>query len=214
MSIVLDHLGELGRALWLTFTLTLLSCAIGMVLALILATCRVSPIRPLRIAASAYISFMVNIPIAVWLLLFFFGFSKIGFLYSEYKSSVIVLSSWVAAFLAEAIRSGINSVSNGQAEAARALGLSFRQVAGSVVLPQALRSAILPIGVVVNASFRNAAVVSFIGVKDVINTTSRLGDELAAGTAFTLAAFACFFLLSAVNALVFGALDRKFAVRR
>ena len=216
-----DNLKLLVKAFLMTLRLTLLACAFGVLLGLLLATCRVSPIRPLRIAAGAYTNFMINIPIAVWVALFFFGLPKIDLAFRSddlrwdtFRSGLVAVALWVSAYFAEAIRSGINSVPNGQAEAARAIGLPFTKVLGSVILPQALRTSILPIGVVLNATYRNAAAVSFIGVADIVNVTSERGDTLAAYTEFTIAAFVCYFILAVVTNGVFLGLDRKFAVKR
>jgi glutamate transport system permease protein len=221
LSVVLDNFPLLARAFFMTLRLTLIACLFGMILGLILATCRVSPIRPLRFVAGLYTNFMLNIPIAVWIALFYFGFPKIDLKFQSndlgwdnFRSGLVAVALWVAAYFAEAIRSGINAVPNGQAEAARAIGLPFTKVLGSVILPQALRGAILPIGVVLNATYRNSAAVSFIGVADIVNVTLERGDTLAKYTEFTLAAFASYLLLSIITNSTFLALDRKFSVKR
>ncbi len=209
------------KAFLMTLRLTLVACAFGLLLGLILATCRVSPIRPLRFAAGLYTNFMINLPIAVWIALFFFGFPKIDLAFRSndlswdtFRSGLVAVALWVSAYFAEAIRSGINSVPNGQAEAARAIGLPFSKVLGSIVLPQALRSSILPIGVILNATYRNAAAVSFIGVKDIVNVTNERGDTLAKFTEFTIAAFVCYFILAIATNGLFLWLDKNFAVKR
>jgi glutamate transport system permease protein len=209
------------KAFLMTLRLTLIACAFGLILGLLLATCRVSPIRPLRLAAGLYTNFMINLPIAVWIALFFFGFPKINLAFRSndlswdtFRSGLVAVALWVSAYFAEAIRSGINAVPNGQAEAARAIGLPFSKVLGSIVLPQALRSSILPIGVILNATYRNAAAVSFIGVKDIVNVTNERGDTLAKFTEFTLAAFACYFVLAVVTNGTFLWLDKNFSVKR
>lgn len=221
MQVVLDNLPLIVKAFLMTLRLTLIACFFGLILGLLLATCRVSPIRPLRFAAGLFTNFMINIPIAVWIALFYFGFPKIDLAFrsndlgwDNFRSGLVAVALWVSAYFAEAIRAGINAVPNGQAEAARAIGLPFSKVLGSVVLPQALRGAILPIGVVLNATYRNSAAVSFIGVPDIVNVTLERGDTLAAYTQFTVAAFVCYLLLSVVTNTTFVLLDRKFSVKR
>jgi glutamate transport system permease protein len=217
-----DNFRLIVNGFLLTLRLTLMACAIGLVLGTILATFRVSPIRPLRAAATAYTNFMVCMPIAVWLSLWFFGFTKIGIKFSAstteaegFYNGLAAVALWVSAYFGEAIRSGINSVPNGQAEAARAIGLSFPGVLGSVVLPQAIRSAILPIGVVLNATYRNAAAVSILGVGDIVNVTGNLTNEFPkAEFPLFLAAFACFFVLSLLTNPLFLAIDKKLRVKR
>jgi glutamate transport system permease protein len=208
------------KAFLMTLRLTLIACLFGLLLGLVLATCRVSPIRPLRFAAGLYTNFMINLPIAVWIALFFFGFPKINLAFRSdnlswdtFRSGLVAVALWVSAYFAEAIRSGINSVPNGQAEAARAIGLPFT-VLGAIVLPQAIRTSILPIGVILNATYRNAAAVSFIGVKDIVNVTNERGDTLAKFTEFTIAAFACYFILAVATNGIFLWLDKSFSVKR
>ena len=221
MDVVLDNLPLLVKAFLMTLRLTLIACFFGVILGVLLATMRVSPIRPLRIFATGYTNFMVNIPIAVWIALFYFGFPKIDIAFrsddpgwDNFRSGLVAIAFWVAAYFAEAIRAGINAVPNGQAEAARAIGLPFTKVLGSVILPQALRGAILPLGVILNATYRNSAAVSFIGVADIVNVTLERGDTLAAYTQFTVAAFVCYLLLSVVTNTGFLALDKRFTVKR
>jgi glutamate transport system permease protein len=221
LKVVLDNSQVLVDAFLMTVRLTLLACSFGLVLGLIIATCRVSPIRPLRFAAGLYSNFMLSIPIAVWVALFYFGFTKIDLKFKSddlgwdnFRSGLAAIALWVSAYFAEAIRSGINAVPSGQAEAARAIGLPFTKVLGSVILPQAIRGAILPIGVVLNATFRNSAVVSFIGVADVWNVTQSLGNDTALPARFILVAFAAYFVLSGIANPLFLALDKKFSVRR
>jgi glutamate transport system permease protein len=216
-----DNFTMIVKAFFMTLRLTLLACAFGLAIGLLLATCRVSPIRPLRFVAGLYTNFMVNIPIAVWVALFFFGLPKIDIAFRSndlswdtFRSGLAAVALWVSAYFAEAIRSGINSVPNGQAEAARAIGLPFTKVLGSVILPQAIRTSILPIGVILNATYRNAAAVSFIGVADIVNVTNERGDTLAKFTEFTIAAFICYFILAIVTNGIFLSLDRKYAVKR
>jgi glutamate transport system permease protein len=221
MQVVLDNFQVLAKAFLMTVRLTLLACAFGLLFGLILATFRVSPIRPLRFVAALYSNFMLSIPIAVWVALFYFGFTKIDLKFKSndlgwdnFRSGLAAIALWVSAYFAEAIRSGINAVPNGQAEAARAIGLPFTKVLGSVILPQAIRGAILPIGVVLNATFRNSAVVSFIGVAEIWNVTQERGNETALPSRFILVAFAAYFILSGITNPLFLALDKKFSVRR
>ncbi len=120
----------------ITVLLTLLSFSAAMVIGIVMAAFRVSPIPPLRFLSALYVQVFRNTPLAALFILFFFGLTKVGVQYSAFVSSVIVLSIYTSTFIAETVRSGINAVAGGQAEAGRALGLTFPQVLVIIVIPQ------------------------------------------------------------------------------
>lgn len=136
----------------------------SLILGTIIAACRVAPLAPLRAFGSAYVTLIRNVPLTVVLFFFAFGLPEIGINISFYLFGVTGLIIYTAAFVCEAIRAGINSVDPGQAEAARAVGLRFSQSLGSIVLPQAFRSTIPPLGSVLIAMMKNSAVVGAFGV--------------------------------------------------
>ena len=92
---------------------------------------------------------------------------------------MIILSIYTGAFIGEAVRAGINTVAVGQVEAARAIGLTFTQVLGLVVLPQALRSVVQPVGSLFSALVRNTSLAYAISVVELTGTADRIGNETA-----------------------------------
>lgn len=136
----------------------------SLLLGTVIAAFRVSPVAPLRAFGSAYVTLVRNCPLTIVLFFFAFGLPEVGINQSYYLFGVTALIIYTAAFVCEAIRSGINSVPSGQAEAARAIGLTFTQSLRSVILPQAFRSSIPPLGSVLIAMFKNSAVVGAFGV--------------------------------------------------
>jgi glutamate transport system permease protein len=209
---------------WVTIQLALLSFAIGLLIGFVIAVFRVSPIRPLRAFASLYVSAMVNTPIAFLIFFGFYGITKLGVLVSGFSTAVIVMSAYVGGYAAEAIRSGISTIPNGQAEAARAIGLTFGQTIRHVVLPQAIRSSFGPLGVLLNANFRNVAVAGAIGVGDIVKTQRVLGEgintrtgqplEFARQFPFAIASFGFYVVIGLTLAYIALALDKKMAVKR
>jgi glutamate transport system permease protein len=143
-------------------------CLWGMVGALavgtVLAAFRVSPVGPLRFLGTAWVTLVRNCPLTVVLFFFAFGFPEIGINGSYYTYGVAALIVYTSAFVCEALRSGINAVPAGQAEAARAIGLPFTKTLTQIVLPQAFRTSIPPVGSVIIAMFKNSAVVGAFGV--------------------------------------------------
>jgi glutamate transport system permease protein len=147
----------------------------ALLLGTLVAACRVSPVPPLRAFGTGYVTVLRNCPLTVVLFFIAFGFPEIGINASYYTFGVSALVLYTAAFVCEALRAGINSVSAGQAEAARAIGLTFRQSMGSVVLPQAFRTSVPPLGSVIIAMFKNSAVVGAFGVgRDLFSVGSTL----------------------------------------
>jgi len=153
---------------WSGYLRSLGMCMWGMVGALILGTViasfRVSPIPSLRWFGTAWVTLIRNCPLTVVLFFFAFGLPEIGINRSYYVFSVGALIVYTSAFVCEAVRSGINSVPAGQAEAARAIGLTFGQSLRQIILPQAFRTSVPPLGSVIIAMFKNSAVAGAFGI--------------------------------------------------
>lgn len=156
----------------------------SMVLGTCLAAMRVSPVPVLRWIGTGWVTIFRNTPLTLVIFFAYFGlFVNLGVTIdsrnlndNNFWLGVIGLSAYTASFVCEAIRSGINTIPVGQAEAARSLGLGFGQTLRLVILPQALRSVIAPLGSVFIALCKNATIVATIGVvesssamKDLIN---------------------------------------------
>ncbi|MDQ3404120.1 MAG: amino acid ABC transporter permease [Actinomycetota bacterium] len=164
------------------FLKTLLICGYSFVGALVLGTViaafRVSPVPPLRWIGTSWVNVFRNCPLTVVLFFCAFGLPEIGINGAYFWFGVTGLVLYTSAFVCEAVRSGINSVSAGQAEAARAVGLTFSQSLSNVVLPQALRTVVPPLGSVIIAMVKNSAIVGAFGVG---------GDLFAVGDTLTSA---------------------------
>ena len=164
---------------WSGFLRSLGICLWGLVGSLILgtiiATFRVSPVAPLRALGTAWVTLIRNCPLTVVLFFFAFGFPEIGINGNYYGFGLAALIVYTSAFVCEALRAGINSVPAGQAEAARAIGLPFSMTLSQIILPQAFRTSIPPVGSVLIAMFKNSAVVGAFGVgRDLFNVGESL----------------------------------------
>jgi glutamate transport system permease protein len=165
-------------AFWMTIKLTVISAAGALVIGSLVAVMRVSPIQVLRSFGTAYVTIIRNTPLT--LIVFFCAFglynnmgirlaadaSPTSIVDNNFRFGVIALAVYHASFVAEALRSGINTVPQGQAEAARAIGLGFVPTLTTVVLPQAFRGAIAPLGNVMIALTKNTTVVATVGVAE------------------------------------------------
>jgi len=153
---VSGYLRSLGICLW--------AMVGSLILGVLIAAFRVSPVPPLQAFGTFWVTTFRNTPLSVVLFFCAFGLPELGINRSFFFFGVLGLVLYTSAFVSEAVRSGINSVSAGQAEAARSIGLTFTQGLRFVVLPQALRTVVPPLGSVEIAMIKNSAIVGAFGV--------------------------------------------------
>lgn len=132
----------------------------------------------------------------------------------RFPSAVVVLALYTSAFVAEVVRAGINTVAPGQAEAARSLGLTFPQVLGSIVLPQALRSVVAPLGNVFIALIKNSSIAYTISVVELTGQAETLAIRNAAFIPVFTGAAIAYLLLTLPSGFAVGWLERRLVVRR
>ena len=216
MDVIGDNLPTYWTGFLVTLRLTAYSGAVALIVGLVLAALRVSPIRPLRALAAGYVEVLRNMPLTLVFFGIVFVLPRFGVIPPlGFWTAVICLSAYTAAFVCEAVRSGINSVGIGQAEAARAIGLTFGQTLGEVVLPQAVRSVIPPLINVFIALAKNTSVAAGFAVVELMGTGRRLGVANAADGLWVLVGVALFYLLITIPAgLAAGAVERKVAFSR
>ena len=164
MGVVFDHLDLYWHGFLKTLSICLWAGTGALVLGTLLAAFRVSPVPPLRWTGTSYVTLVRNCPLTVVLYFVAFGLPEVGVNQSYDRFAVAGLIVYTSAVVCEAVRSGINAVSTGQAEAARAIGLTFGQALRFVVLPQALRTVVPPLGSVLIAMVKNSAIVGAFGV--------------------------------------------------
>jgi glutamate transport system permease protein len=154
-------------AFWLTLQLFVLSAVVSLVFGTLLAAARVGPVPVLARAAAAYVVLVRNTPLLVVFIFVFVAMPRLELNISSFLlKGVIALSVYTSAFVCEAMRSGINSVPLGQAEASRAIGLTFTQSMGLVVLPQALRAVVPPLASVLIALIKNTSIGAAFGLAE------------------------------------------------
>ena len=161
---------DVFAAFWMTIKLTFFAAIGSLVIGTIVAVCRVSPVAVLQWFGLAYVTLIRNTPLTLLVFLCAFGISNtLGvtlapensptfIVDNNFRFGLVALSVYHASFVAEALRSGINTVPQGQAEAARAIGLSFMPTLQTIILPQAFRGAIAPLGNTLIALTKNTTV--------------------------------------------------------
>ncbi len=213
-------------AFWMTIYLTFFAAIGSLVIGTVLAVMRVSPVGVLRGLGAFYVNTVRNTPLTLILL-----FCVLGVLYqlqvplaptdsptsvrdNAIRWAIVGLSVYHAAFVCEALRSGVNTVDRGQAEAARAIGLTFGQSMREVIMPQAFRGAIAPLGSVLIALTKNTTVASIIGVAEAsLLMKTIIENETASLTVFLVFAIG-FVILTLPVGLFFTSLSRRLAVKR
>ena len=216
MSPVIDNLDLYWSGFLTSLEFIVYSLIGSMILGTVIAAFRVSPIAALRGFGSAYVTVVRNCPLTIVLFFMAFGLPELGINRSYFFFGIAGLVIYTSAFVCEALRSGINSVSAGQAEAARAIGLTFTQTMREVVLPQAFRSAVPPLGSVQIAMFKNSAVAGAFGIGGDLYS---VGKTLTSARGFeyipVLTGVAIGYLIITLSAgLALGLLERKVAIAR
>lgn len=218
--------GQIVEAFATTIQLTVYSGIWALVLGTALAAMRLAPVPTLNWLGTAYVNVVRNTPLTLIILLCSLGLSQtMGITLSDpdsrtsiddsnFRLAVLGLAVYTAAFVCETVRSGVNTVPLGQAEAARSLGLTFGQNLRLILLPQAFRAVIIPLGSVLIALTKNTTIASAIGVaeaallmKEMIENTAAL---MTVGAVFALG----FVILTLPTGLFFGWLAKRLAVAR
>lgn len=210
-----EYVGDFAHGLLLTIELTASSVVVAALVAIVIVAFRVSPIRPLRLFGTAYVELFQNIPLLVWLVFLVFGLPEIGIRFDLFTTGVLGTALYSASYYAETLRSGVNSVSVGQAEAARALGMGVLQSLGSIILPQALRSVIQPLGNITIGLLMNTALTGAgAGLVDLTEVANRANLELAQPVVIFAGVGVMYGLLALVISTTSGALARKLVIHR
>ncbi|AZA08226.1 MULTISPECIES: amino acid ABC transporter permease [Corynebacterium] len=221
-----DMAPNLLPAFWMTIKLTVASAIGSMILGTILTAMRVSPVAILRTIATIYIDITRNTPLTLIVL-----FASLG-LYvnlnvtlapegpsftsqNNFRLAVLAFVIYTSSFVAESLRSGINTVPFGQAEAARSLGLSFMQNFRHIIFPQALRGAIVPLGNTLIALTKNTTIASVIGVAEA-SLLMKSSVESHADQVFVIFGVIAlgFIILTLPTGLIFGAAAQRLKVKR
>jgi len=212
---VLDNLDVFVDGFTTTVSLTLLAAVGALVLGTLIAAMRVSPVPPFRWAGTLYVNVVRNTPLTVVFFMVVFGLPEVGVIVSFYRFAVIALALYTAAFVAEAVRSGINSVPPGQAEASRAVGMTFTQTLRLVVMPQAFTNIIPPLASVFIALLKNTSIAYAFGVFEGTQAMTRLITANGSAVIWILMTAALIYLaLALVASLAFSQLERLVTASR
>lgn len=231
MSTLFDFLDnpnyDLLGAFWMTIKLTFFSAIGSLIWGTILVGMRVSPVPIMRAFGTAYVNIFRNTPLTVIIVFTSLGLSStlgLNLASSEsttslednaFRLAILGFVAYTATFVCESLRSGINTVPVGQAEAARALGLGFLQVLTLIVLPQAFRSVIAPLANVMIALLKNTTVASIIGVAEASLLMSDMIENESDSLLLVFLIFALGFVILVLPlGLLLGWVAKKVEVKR
>jgi glutamate transport system permease protein len=214
---ILSNFDLVLRAFWLTVQLAVLSGIASLVLGTALAAMRIGPVGVLRRAAALYVTLLRNTPLLVVFIFVFVAAPKVGwFVQTPFLlKGVIAMTVYTAAFVCEALRSGVNAVPLGQAEAARAIGMTFSQNLRHVVLPQAIRASVPPSASTLIAMTKNTSVAAVFGLMEATGRMRYFTNRNADETLVVLAVFAVGYivLVELISLGAFG-LERRWRAAR
>ncbi len=215
MDVLLNNLDLFGPFFLTTIELFLLSAVGALVWGTILAMLRVSPVPVFRAVGTAYVTIARNTPLTLVFAFFVFAYPLLDIVKLDYfPAAVVALTVYTSAFICEVVRSGINTVPVGQAEAGRALGLTFSQILGQVVLPQALRSVVPPLISTLIALLKNTTIAAGFSVAEagaIRSYLSERGENQLVGLLWVALGF---IILVAVLSFVQRSLEKRWSVAR
>ncbi|WP_024796788.1 amino acid ABC transporter permease [Tomitella biformata] len=227
MDLINTYGSQMLSAFWVTIKLTFWSAIGATILGTVLTAMRVSPVPIMRLAATCYVNIFRNAPLTLIILFCSIGlYQNLGVHFAPEGSPTFIddnnfwlavfgFTIYTAAFVCESLRSGINTVPIGQAEAARSLGLRFDQTLSVIVLPQAMRAVIAPLGSVLIALTKNTTIASVIGVAEAALLMKTMIEFNANELFLVFGLFAVgFMILTLPIGFLFGYVGNRWAVKR
>ncbi|KQX12430.1 amino acid ABC transporter permease [Streptomyces sp. Root431] len=214
MDVLTDNFSLYAEGFFGTVELTVYSSALALVLGFVMASFRVAPVGSFRVFGAVWVAVLRNTPLTLLFFAVMLGLPRFGLVLPFEVFAVLALGCYTSAFICEVLRSGINTVPRGQGEAARSLGMSFSQTLGAVVLPQAFRTVIPPIGSTLIALAKNSAIAGAFSVTELLGTYKTL-SELGYNIVWTFVWIAVGYLIITLTiSAIFHFLEKRWGVAR
>jgi cystine transport system permease protein len=209
LQLVLENLLFLLKGAWYTLLITVISMAFGLVIGLIVAIARLKSNRLLRALARGYVSIIRGTPLLVQIFIIYYGLVDFGIRLEPLPAAIIALSINIGAYLSETFRGSILSVPKGQTEAALSLGMTPWQTMRRIVLPQAARVAIPPMGNTFIGMLKETSLVSVIAVTELLRQAQLLIAQYYVIMPFYLAIALMYWLMSTLFSAILGYLEKR-----
>jgi polar amino acid transport system permease protein len=198
-------------AMLLTLQLTVVSILVGIVIGLFFALLKISNIKPLEWISDAYVYLIRGTPLIVQIFILYFGISGI-FLIPDFWAAALALAFHNGAYIAEIFRGTIQSVDKGQMEAGRSLGMSKALTMRRIILPQAFRRSLPPLGNQFIIGLKDSSLAAFISMNELFNVATTLGSNNFDEMTYLLIVAFYYLVLVAILTLVVRAIEKKLAV--
>lgn len=215
-EVLTDNLPEFSSGLWVTVRLVAIAFVIAMSVGTLVAAMRIAPNRWLNRLGGIYVETFRNIPLLVLLIIAFSGLPRAGVGVSQWVAGMSCLGLYTAAYIAEALRSGVFAVGRGQIDAGLSLGLTYWRTLRRIILPQAFRTVIPALGSLIIAMIKNSAIVggSLVALPDLLKQTREVqSDTFQTDEVFFWGAVG-FLTLTLTVTLLFRFLESRYAIRR
>ena len=216
IDVLTENLDAFASGLWVTTRLVLASFVLALVLGTVVAALRIAPSRWLQRLGALYVEVFRNLPLLVLLFISFAGLRRAGVEIGPWTAGIASLGVYTSAYVAEALRSGVFAVGKGQIEASLSLGFSQAQTMRRIVLPQAFRTVIPPLGSITIAMIKNSAIVgaSLLALPDLLKQARIVNSNTFQTTESFFWAAVGYMLLTVTVTVLIRSLESRYAVRR
>jgi His/Glu/Gln/Arg/opine family amino acid ABC transporter permease subunit len=216
IDVLTEHWSEFSSGFWVTCRLVAISFAIAMVVGTLVAALRIMPNKWLQRLGGIYVEVFRNVPLLVLLFISFAGLRRAGVDIGPWTAGTASLGLYTAAYVAEALRSGVFSVGKGQIEAALSLGFGYPETLRRIVLPQAFRTVIPPLASLTIAMIKNSAIigVSLLALPDILKQARIVQARTFETDATFFWAAVGYLILTGAATLIFRVLEKRFSIAR
>lgn len=212
LSLVVKYIPFLLEATVLTIQISIISIVVSIILGLVSAMMRISKFKILQIISNAYMEFIRGVPLLVQLYLVYYVMPEIGITLDAFSASVIGLGIYGGAYVSEVFRGSIEAIPYGQMEAARSLGMSYFLAMRKVVMPQALRISLPPLGNQFIITLKNSSLCSVITANELMHTSARFASVNFAFLEFFVVASLIYFAMTYILSKLLGIVEKKLTI--
>ena len=215
-DVLTEHFSEFSSGFGVTVRLVAISFVVAMVVGTLVAALRVAPLKPLNWVGGVYVELFRNTPLLVLLFISYAGLRRAGLPIDAWVAGTASLGLYTAAYVAEALRSGVFAVGKGQIEASLSLGLDYPRTLRYIVLPQAFRTVVPHLGSLIIAMIKNSAIigVSLLALPDLLHQARLVNSRtFQTNEAFFWAAVG-YLILTGLATVAVRRLETRYAIRR
>lgn len=215
VELLTENFGALASGFWVTCRLVVGSFLLAAVVGTLVAALRIAPSKWLQRLGGVYVEAFRNVPLLVLLVISYAGLRRSGVAIDTWTAGIGALGLYTGAYFAEVLRSGVFAVSRGQIEASLSLGFTYAETLRRIVLPQAARTVISPMGSITIAMIKNSAIVgAALAVNDLLKEARILNSRTFETEAAFFWAATGYLLLTVAATIAVRQLERRYAIRR